>query len=67
MFSLQIYVTSEQRPWYLCAGQGKEKDRFLLSLVYYILCLVVLNSVTFEDRIYVFTVEEVGNIDNSQT
>lgn len=47
--------------------QGKEKDRFLLSLVYYILCLVVLNSVTFEDRIYVFTVEEVGNIDNSQT
>lgn len=67
VFSLQIYVTSEQRPWYLCVGQGKEKDRFLLSLVYYILCLVVLNSVTFEDRIYIFTVEEVGNIDNSQT
>ena len=66
MFSLQIYVTSEKRPWYLCAGQGKEKDRFLLC-VYYILCPVVLNSVTFEDRIYVFTVEEVGNIDNSQT
>lgn len=48
-------------------GQGKEKDRFLLCLVYYTLCPVVLNSVTFEDRIYVFTVEEVGNIDNSQT